>query len=136
MGIYETQKDKTHTAVSSHRQLIVWQKSMTLVSLVYRASGHFPQEEKFGLTSQMRRAAVSIPSNIAEGRARNSRKDFVQFLHIALGSLAELETQLDISESLSYLKKADYTEVVEIATEVRKMLIAMILSLKALSSKL
>lgn len=109
---------------------------MDLVTAIYRLSAHFPQEERFGLVSQIRRAAVSVPSNIAEGRARNTRKEFIQFLHIAFGSLAELETQMDIAERLSYGKKTDYTESTGLLEEVRRMLIAMLSSLKALSSKL
>jgi len=93
----------------------------------------FPSDEKFGLISQIRRSAVSIPSNIAEGRSRNTRKDFIQFLHIALGSLAELETQLELSKNLSFGKKPYYNQVESLLGEVRKMLIKMISSLKALS---
>jgi four helix bundle protein len=77
---------------------------MRLVESIYRDTEHFPQKETFGLTAQMRRAAVSIPSNLAEGAARNSRKEFAQFVGISCGSLAELETQLSLSVSLGYLK--------------------------------
>jgi four helix bundle protein len=76
-----------------HKDLDVWKKSMNLVVLIYDITSKFPSDERFGLTSQMRRAAVSIPSNIAEGAARKGDKEFIQFLMIALGSLSELETQ-------------------------------------------
>src|SRR3989344_5154634 len=97
----------------SHRDLIVWQKSMKLVSLVYTFSKEFPADERYGLTSQMRRAAVSVPSNIAEGRSRSSRKDFAQFLHISLGSVAELETQIEIAKNLSFGHNQGYTACME-----------------------
>ena len=85
-----------------HKDLDVWKKGMDLVLAVYQATGEFPKEELYGLTSQVRRAAVSIPSNIAEGAARNSDKEFTQFLHITLGSLAELETQWILAERLGF----------------------------------
>ena len=88
-----------------HKDLDVWKKSMELVEMIYTWTKEFPQEELYGLSSQMRRAAVSIPSNIAEGAARKNPKEFVQFLYIALGSLAEVETQLLISQKLGYVKE-------------------------------
>ena len=114
----------------SHRDLIVWQKSMKLVSLVYTFSKEFPADERYGLTSQMRRAAVSVPSNIAEGRSRSSRKDFAQFLHISLGSVAELETQIEIAKNLSFGNNQGYTACMELLGEVRRMLLAFITKLK------
>ena len=87
----------------NYEKLIVWQMGMELVIAIYRATRRFPDEEKFGLCAQLRRAAVSIPSNIAEGSARRSRHEFKQFLYIAKGSLLELETQLRISQRLNYL---------------------------------
>lgn len=105
---------------------------MTLVSLVYQATKRVPEVERFGLTSQIQRCAVSTPSNIAEGRSRGSRKDFVHFLHIALGSSAELETQFDIAKELSFVSEGDYTKVVELIDEVRRMLVVMIPSLRTL----
>lgn len=86
-----------------HRELRVWQESVTLVKLVYQLSSGIPKEEQFGLTAQMRRSAVSIPSNIAEGAARISRKEFVQFLAIARGSLSELETQIIIAQEIGFI---------------------------------
>ncbi|MCK0125010.1 four helix bundle protein [Gelidibacter sp. F2691] len=85
-----------------HKDLDVWKKSMDLVEVVYRLSSQFPSDERFGLTSQMRRAAVSLPSNIAEGAGRKSDKELIQFLHIALGSLGELDTQYLIAVRLKY----------------------------------
>ena len=86
-----------------HRELLAWQESMALAKLVYELTVAFPKDELYGLTSQMRRAAVSIPSNIAEGAARNGTREFRQFLAIARGSLAELETQMLLAEQLGYL---------------------------------
>ena len=88
-----------------HENLEAWRQSMALVKLIYATTRSFPKEKLFGLTSQMRRAAVSIPSNIAEGAARSSRREFAQFLNIAKGSLSELETQLLISVDLGYLSR-------------------------------
>jgi len=93
-------KDK----IMNHKKLDVWIKSMDLVELIYKISNRFPDTEKFGLTSQIRRAAISIPSNIAEGAGRKGDKEFVQFLHIALGSLSELDTQYLIAVRLKYIK--------------------------------
>lgn len=87
-----------------HKELNVWKKSMELVSMVYKISSNFPDAEKFGLTSQIRRSAVSIPSNIAEGSARKGDKELIQFIYIALGSLAELETQYLIAVQLKFIK--------------------------------
>jgi four helix bundle protein len=88
--------------VKSFRDLDVWRLGIELAEIVYRCTATFPRAEAFGFTSQMRRAAVSIPSNIAEGRARNSSKEFLQFLAIARGSLAELETQMELAARLGY----------------------------------
>jgi four helix bundle protein len=103
----------------------VWKLSMDLVINIYRISSKFPGEEKFGLSQQMRRAAVSVPSNIAEGAARKSPNEFVQFLHIALGSLAELETQLIICDRLGFNKEALATDY-DMCNRVRQMLIGLI----------
>ncbi len=86
-----------------HHDLMVWQESMSLVKDIYRATENFPREEIYALTSQMRRAAVSVPSNIAEGAARTSNKEFLHFLSIARGSLSELETQILLAHDLEYL---------------------------------
>lgn len=89
-----------------HKRLETWQQAMLLVKLVYDVSAQFPREEAFGLTSQMRRAAISIPSNIAEGVARGSSKDYLHFLNIARGSLSELDTQVEIAAMLAYLPQS------------------------------
>lgn len=89
--------------MKTHKQLDVWMQAMALVKMVYAVTSTFPREEMFGLTSQMRRAAVSIPSNIAEGAGRCGSKEFAHFLDIARGSLAELDTQLEIAQMLNYL---------------------------------
>lgn len=117
--------------ITSHTQLTVWQKAMDLVSGIYEATKGFPKDEQFGLTSQMRRCAISIPSNIAEGRVRRTTKDFVHFLHISLGSTAELNTQLEIARRQKFLSGARYTELVGLLDEVGRMLSALISSLNA-----
>jgi four helix bundle protein len=102
----------------------VWKLSMDLVINVYEITSKFPIEERFGLTQQMRRAAVSIPSNISEGAARKSPNEFIQFLHVSLGSLAELDTQLIISERLGYLRIEENQS--ELCDRVRQMLLGLI----------
>lgn len=108
--------------IHSHRDLIVWQRAMQLVIHMYKFTEKFPSSEKFGLISQMRRCAVSIPSNIAEGRKRGSRKDYKQFLLIAYGSGAELETQLEIAQALKYGNSADCLRAIRLLDEVMRML--------------
>ncbi|MFA6458374.1 MAG: four helix bundle protein [Patescibacteria group bacterium] len=110
---------------SNFQKLLVWQKSMTLVAEIYKATETFPANEKFGLTSQMRRAAVSIPSNIVEGYERETKKDFANFLIIAKGSAGELETQILIALLLEYLPK-EKSEVINLKiVEIKKMLTAL-----------
>lgn len=108
--------------IESYENLIVWQKSMNLVTAIYELTSQFPKEEVFGLTSQMRRAAVSISSNIAEGSRRGSRKDFRNFLLMAYGSGAELETQVKISKRLAYGELKNYGPVDVLLDEVMRML--------------
>jgi four helix bundle protein len=105
----------------NHKDLDVWKKSMDLVETIYKLTQTFPDAEKFGLTSQMRRAAVSIPSNIAEGAARKGDKELIHFLHIALGSLSELETQYLIAIRLEFIKSEEACELQMI--EVKKLLL-------------
>ncbi len=112
--------------ISSYKDLIVWQKSVELVITIYDLAEKFPREETYGLTQQMKRSAVSIPSNIAEGRFRGTKKDFVQFLRIAYGSGAELETQIEIAKRLPKTKTLDYSKANLLLTEVMKMLNVMI----------
>lgn len=104
--------------VKSYRDLIVWQKSIDLVEMVYQATKTFPKEELYGLTNQLRRAAVSVPSNIAEGHARKSTAEFRNFLSIARGSLAEVETQLLIDRRLGYVNKQRVESILSIQVEV------------------
>jgi four helix bundle protein len=104
-----------------HKDLEVWKKSMDLVVRLYQITKLFPDSEKYGLTSQMRRAAVSIPSNIAEGAARKGNKELLQFLYIAIGSLSELETQYLIAVRLEFVTKEDAFE--QQLIEVKKLLI-------------
>jgi len=106
--------------IQSFKDLIVWQKGIELTQEIYKTTAKLPSEERFGLTSQMRRSAVSIPSNIAEGRQRRSRKDFAQFLHIAQGSAAELETQIVITEKL--YSDIDFSKAKALMEEIQKML--------------
>lgn len=119
--------------IQSYKDLIVWQKSKKLATDIYDITASFPKEEQYGLVSQIRRAAVSIPANIAEGRGRNTRKDFAHFLHIALGSCAELETELAISKDLKFGTITKYQEAEDLIIEVRKMLLVMTQKLKATS---
>lgn len=114
--------------MSNYKDLDVWQKAVELVAEIYRITSSYPDVEKFGITNQMRRAAVSIPSNIAEGSARHHAKDFIHFLRIADGSAAEVETQLIISKKLGYASDID-TCLIEI-TVIRRMLAALIKSLR------
>ncbi len=108
--------------IKSYKDLVVWQKGIHLVLEIYKLTDRFPKEEIYSLVSQMRRCAVSIPSNIAEGSRRSSRKDFRNFLIIAFGSGAELETQIIIAKQLTLTKNLDYTEVDKILDEIMKML--------------
>lgn len=111
-------------ALSGHKDLIVWQKSMDLVVMVYELTKDFPSSEVYGLISQMRRSAVSIPSNIAEGSKRKTRNDFLQFIAVAFGSGAELETQIEIAKRLQYGNKDTIIKIESLLTEVLKMLFA------------
>ncbi|MEX2144831.1 MAG: four helix bundle protein [Candidatus Spechtbacterales bacterium] len=108
--------------IYSYKDLIVWQKSREVVLLTYKATAGFPKDELYGLTSQIRRSAVSIPSNIAEGFRRGTRKEKLQFLRIAFGSGAELETQFDIAKDLNYINQQEYNKISNLLDEVMRML--------------
>jgi four helix bundle protein len=112
--------------IKSFKDLIVWQKSIQLVIEVYKATESFPKDEIFGLVSQIKRSAVSIPSNIAEGRGRGTRKDFCNFLRIALGSANELETQIIIAKNLPKINNQDFSKIESLLIEIIKMLNSMI----------
>ena len=112
--------------MGNHKELVVWQKSITLVKLVYQQTGSFPSDERFGLTNQMRRCSVSIKSNISEGFGRGSDKELTQFLRISLGSSSELDTQLILSKELHYMDEKRYNELSALNEEVAKMLSSLI----------
>lgn len=118
--------DRRKTEVKSYRDLQIWKKGIELVKEIYSLSMQFPKEEIYGLSSQIQRAAVSIPSNIAEGQARKHTAEFRQFLYIALGSLAEVDTQMKIAIQLSYLSKNDIPKAAKLVLELRKMLHSLI----------
>ncbi len=117
--------------MQTYQDLIVWQRSIQLVKAVYRLTERFPKAEMFGLTSQMRRAAVSIPANIAEGYARKHRAEYIQFLRISFGSGAELETLIVLTEELEFAKSSDIAEVQRLLGETMRMLNKLISSLIA-----
>lgn len=110
------------TKLSSYKELIVWQKSIELVVLIYKLTSTFPREEIYGLISQLRRCAVSVPSNIAEGWSRKNRPEFINFLSISNGSAAELETQLIISKKLNFGDEIIRNKCFSLLEEVQKML--------------
>ena len=105
------------------RKLAIWIKSLSLVTEIYQLTNTFPSHERFGLISQMQRAAVSIPTNIAEGSAKTSNKDFARFLQISLGSSFELETELLVALNLSYINTEQYNNLTEKLSEIQKMII-------------
>ena len=118
-------------AVESYRDLVVWQKGITLTKLVYTLSRAFPVEEKFGLTSQIRRSAVSVPSNIAEGQARHTTGAFIQFISHAEGSNAELDTQLHLAVELGFATVGSASPCFALVSDIRKMLNGLRRSLQA-----
>ena len=109
-----------------HRKLEVWRKACDLVVMVYELTSHLPSEERFGLASQLRRAAVSVPSNIAEGSSRASRRDFARFLNLAASSCSEIETQLHLVRRIALLPDARVTPLEASVAEVRRMLSGLI----------
>ncbi len=113
----------------NYSDLTVWQKAMQFVTELYKVTAAFPKEEKYGLVDQMRRAAVSVPSNIAEGHSRKAKADFSKFLRIALGSLTELETQIIISKNLSYIDESLTNKLLDTSLEIKKMLQGLLKSL-------
>lgn len=110
--------------LKGHKDLDAWRKSIDLVEELYKLTKEFPKEETYCLSSQIRRSAISIPSNIAEGAARNSKKEYIQFLYISLGSASELETQLIIAERLEYLKNT--SDVFDKLNDIKKMIVGLI----------
>ncbi len=116
--------------IRTFRDLVVWQKAMALVTEIYRHTKSLPKDETYGLISQIRRSAVSIPSNIAEGFGRHATNDYLRFLRISMGSLFELETQIEISCNLGYLKRDEFATLDSSCREVERMLSALIRSLR------
>jgi len=115
--------------VNTHHDLDVWKRSISYVTKIYELTETFPSEERFGLISQIRRSAISIPSNVAEGAARRSDKEFLQFLYISLGSVAELETQLIISNNLKFVESSD--QLFSELNEIKKMTLGLIKYVKS-----
>ncbi len=120
------EKNKAIAVVKSYQDLIVWQKGIALVKEIYLITGKFPNSEVFGLTSQMRRAAISVPSNVAEGQARNQTKDFIRFLYISRGSSAELETQLIIANQIGWINHEETSSIQASIYELQRMLSGLI----------
>ena len=116
--------------MSHFKKILVWQKSISLVTKIYKATRTFPKEEMFGLTSQIRRSSVSIPSNIAEGSGRESSKDFLRFLYISMGSIFEMQTQLEIAKNIIYIKEEEFNNLYEDSREIERMLASLIRKLK------
>ncbi|UWX66022.1 four helix bundle protein [Empedobacter stercoris] len=114
----------------THKDLDVWKLSIDFVTVIFTITKGFPKEEQFGLTNQIRRAAVSVPSNIAEGAGRKSDKEFLQFLYISLGSVQEIDTQILISLNLNYLTKSEYEILLIKLDQISKMLSGLIKSVK------
>lgn len=116
-------------SIKNFRQLIAWQKAKALAVLIYEITKQYPREELFGMVAQLRRAAVSVPSNIAEGQGRNTAGEFKQFLGIAKGSMAELITLIDLSKDLKYIDQIKYDEVMQHCEEVYKLVNGLLKSL-------
>jgi four helix bundle protein len=116
--------------LKSFRELVAWQKAYELTLEIYRATSAFPKKEVYGFVSQMRRAAISIPSNIAEGYQRQSRKEYMQFLSIAYSSCGELQTQLLLSHDLGFMHGSNFKRIISLQEEVAKLLFKLIKSLR------
>jgi four helix bundle protein len=124
--LMKNDENSEHCAVKSYKSLIVWKKGIELAKFIYRVTENYPKKEEYGLVNQTRRASVSIPSNIAEGQARSSTKEFVRFLSIARGSLAELDTDIILAFELNYLKQDDFDTISAQIDELQKMLYKLI----------
>jgi four helix bundle protein len=116
--------------MKTYRDLIIWQKSMTFVTEIYKLTATFPKEEIYGITSQIRRSAVSVPSNIAEGYGRNSTGDYLRFLNIASASLYEIQTQIEISQNLNYIQREQFEYIYELSRELERMLSSLVAKVK------
>lgn len=126
----ETAIANSSLIVKSYRDLKIWQEGINLTKEIYLVSANFPSHEVFGLTNQLRRAAVSVPSNIAEGQARQHTGEFVHFLHISLGSLAELDTQIVLAKNLGYITSDKSDQIYECIQNLRRMIFGLIKKLK------
>ena len=118
------------SSIKTYRDLIVWQKAMDFVTSIYFATKKFPIDELYSLTNQIRRCAVSIPSNIAEGFGRDSRKEFKRFLQISIGSVFEIQTQIQISHNLAYINKSTFDNLFKSSREIERVLSSLINKLK------
>lgn len=116
--------------MKTFRDLFIWQKSMTLVAQTYELTQNFPKEELFGLTSQIRRSAISLPSNIAEGYGRESNKEFYRFINIVISSLFEFQTQIEIARNINYLNEIEFKKIYEETRELEAMIISFSKKLK------
>jgi len=123
-------REGSREMLKNYKELKVWQKAYQLCITIYKITKHFPKEERYGLTSQIRRSAVSVPSNIAEGYGRKTTQEYMQSLYIAYGSHCELETQIMISKDLGYIKSDDFQELQQNIGDVERMLKALITSLR------
>ena len=117
--------------MKTFRELVVWQKAMSFVTEIYKASGSFPKEEMYGLSGQIRRCAVSIPSNIADGFGRGTTANYIRFLLISAGSLFELQTQMEIARNLNFIGSADFQTLHDATREVERLLTALIRKLQS-----
>lgn len=117
--------------MKTFRDLLIWQKAMALVTTCYSTTNNFPKEEIFGLTSQIRRCSISIPSNISEGFGRNTNKDYYRFLTIALGSLFEFQTQIEIAYNLNYISEEIFNQLYEDSRELERMMSSFMNKIKA-----
>mgnify|MGYP001590322825 CR=1 FL=1 len=116
--------------MSTYKKLLIWQKAMSLVTETYEITKQFPKEELFGLTSQIRRSAISIPSNIAEGYGRKSNKEYFRFLTISISSLFEFQTQIEISKNINYLNENDFNKLYKDSRELEVMMTSFIGKIK------
>lgn len=110
--------------MKTFRDLLIWQKAMSLVTKTYQITQKFPKEELFGLTSQIRRSAISLPSNIAEGYGRDSNKEYLRFIKIVIGSLFEFQTQIEIAKNINYLNENEFKNLYEETRELEAMIIS------------
>ncbi|MCX6266144.1 MAG: four helix bundle protein [Bacteroidetes bacterium] len=116
--------------MKTHKDLDVWKDSIKMVVEIYRATQKFPKEELFGLVQQLRRAAISVPSNISEGAARNQKREFIRFLRISTGSLAEVETQLFIAKQLLFIAEQEFTSLTALCNKIRSQISGLIKKLE------